>query len=81
VATVFGHSKISSRGARTLYRDWFFVRSFPIQPDPPTYQTCGEVAYLPKLNTDNPEVRRYLLAIAISWITEVDIDGWRLDVP
>ena len=70
-----------SRGAESPYRDWFVVRSFPIQQDPPTYQTCGGAAYLPKLNTDNADVRRYLLDVATYWIEEADIDGWRLDVP
>ena len=35
---------------------------------------------MPKLNTQNPEVQRYLLDIASYWIREFDIDGWRLDV-
>jgi cyclomaltodextrinase len=68
-------------GEESPYRDWFGVRRFPIRQDPPSYQTCGGAAYLPKLNTDNPEVRRYLLDVATYWIKEADIDGWRLDVP
>ena len=35
---------------------------------------------MPKLNTANPEVQAYLLDIALYWIREFDIDGWRLDV-
>lgn len=35
---------------------------------------------MPKLNTANPEVQKYLLDIATYWICEFDIDGWRLDV-
>ncbi|WP_255945537.1 alpha-amylase family glycosyl hydrolase [Brucepastera parasyntrophica] len=35
---------------------------------------------MPKLNTANPEVRDFLLGIAKHYITEFDIDGWRLDV-
>jgi cyclomaltodextrinase len=69
------------RGEESQYRDWFDVRSFPIRQDPPTYQTCGGAVYLPKLNTENPEVRRYLLEVATYWIKEAGIDGWRLDVP
>jgi glycosidase len=30
--------------------------------------------------TENPEVRRYLLDVAVYWIKEAGIDGWRLDV-
>lgn len=35
---------------------------------------------MPKLNTENPEVKEYLLKVAEYWIKEVGIDGWRLDV-
>ena len=35
---------------------------------------------LPKFNTDELEVRQYLLDVARYWI-ELGADGWRLDVP
>lgn len=35
---------------------------------------------MPKLNTEHPEVKQYLLKVAEYWIKEVGIDGWRLDV-
>jgi neopullulanase len=35
---------------------------------------------LPKLNTDNPLVREYLMGVAEHWL-RFGIDGWRLDVP
>ncbi|WP_338781010.1 alpha-amylase family glycosyl hydrolase [Metabacillus sp. FJAT-52054] len=34
---------------------------------------------LPDLNQENPETRKYLLDTAKWWITETDIDGYRLD--
>lgn len=70
-----------ANGESSAYRDWFFVRHFPIETDPPSYQTCGGAPYLPKLNTANPEVRSYLLEVASHWVEIADIDGWRLDVP
>ena len=70
-----------ANGETSTYRDWFHVRRFPIQTDPPSYQTCGGASYLPKLNTDNPDTRRYLIEVATRWIEDADIDGWRLDVP
>lgn len=72
---------LREQGERSPYRDWFFSRKLPIRRDPPSYQTCGGANYLPKLNTDNPEVRSHLLDVATYWVTEADIDGWRLDVP
>jgi cyclomaltodextrinase len=72
---------LQERGVASPYRDWFFPRRFPIANDPPAYQTCGGAPYLPKLNTANPELRRYLLGVARHWLEDADIDGWRLDVP
>lgn len=72
---------LARQGAQSPYKHWFFPAHFPIEQDPPNYQTCGGAAYLPKLNTQDPDLRRYLLQVATYWLEEVDIDGWRLDVP
>ncbi|MBI9048636.1 MAG: glycoside hydrolase family 13 protein [Anaerolineaceae bacterium] len=69
------------RGKRSKYRDWFISDTFPIVQKPTNYQTCGGTHYLPKLNTENNEVRAYFLRVAQYWLEETDIDGWRLDVP
>ncbi len=68
-------------GADSPYKDWFFPQSLPIQMDPVNYQTCGGTWYLPKLNTDNADVKEHLLHVSRYWIEEFKIDGWRLDVP
>lgn len=39
----------------------------------------GDLAGLPDLNQDNPEVRQYLMEMAKWWIRETGIDGYRLD--
>jgi neopullulanase len=44
------------------------------------YRAWWDLPALPKLNTDNPEVREYLLGVAEHWI-RFGADGWRLDVP
>ena len=44
------------------------------------YQAWWNLPALPKLNTDNPEVREYLFGVAEHWL-RFGIDGWRLDVP
>ena len=44
------------------------------------YKAWWDLPALPKLNTDNPEVREYLMGIAERWI-RFGADGWRLDVP
>ncbi len=35
---------------------------------------------MPKLNTDNAEVQRYFIDVALYWTKKYGIDGWRLDV-
>jgi len=44
------------------------------------YQAWWDLPALPKLNTENPAVRKFLLEVARYWL-EQGIDGWRLDVP
>jgi len=44
------------------------------------YRAWWDLPALPKLNTDNPVVREYLMGAAEHW-TRFGIDGWRLDVP
>ena len=84
---VFNHSScqypafldICSRGSDSKYADWYFVNNYPVKKKPVNYQTCGGCEYLPKLNTDNPDVRKEILSVARYWIREFQIDGWRLD--
>ena len=87
---VFNHSgrtfapfvDVQKNGDKSKYRDWFYVRSFPFEvvDGIPTYDTFAFEPLMPKLNTENPEVREYLLDAAVYWIKETGIDGWRLDV-
>ncbi|MGZ8474678.1 MAG: glycoside hydrolase family 13 protein [Candidatus Limnocylindria bacterium] len=44
------------------------------------YRAWWDLPALPKLNTDNPVAREYLMGVAEHW-TRFGIDGWRLDVP
>ena len=72
---------VMEKGPNSPYCDWFFLNDFPIDQNPPNYQTCGGAGFLPKLNIANPAVRQHLLDVAVYWIKETGIDGWRLDVP
>ena len=72
---------VLERGAASRYRDWFTPYAFPLVAGPhPNYATCGNCAYLPRLNTQNPEVEAFVQGVALFWL-ERGIDGWRLDVP
>ncbi|MEG7334938.1 glycoside hydrolase family 13 protein [Bacillus sp. 0102A] len=69
---------VVKNGAQSRYKDWFHIHSFPVKED--NYDRFAFTPDMPKLNTANPEVQRYLLDIALYWIREFNIDGWRLDV-
>lgn len=80
---------VVKNGQDSKYADWFWINEFPVYPDTPkeewdrenfTYETFANVIEMPKLNTENPECRAYLLDVARHWVEEFDIDGWRLDV-
>jgi len=44
------------------------------------YRTFAFTPYMPKLNTNDPIMKKYLLDVGKFWIEEYNIDGWRLDV-
>jgi cyclomaltodextrinase len=72
---------VVEKGEKSRYKDWFHLHSFPVDTEKVNYETFAtKVASMPKLRTENPEVREYLLHVAEYWIQEVGIDGWRLDV-
>lgn len=62
------------------YKDWFYVKKYPVSITHHAYECVGAYKWMPKLNTANPEVRSYILQIMKFWIEEYGIDGWRLDV-
>jgi len=55
-----------------------------VDDDGPPVETNYEAWYgvpsMPRINLANVEARRYFLDVAIHWITEYGIDGWRMDV-
>jgi glycosidase len=86
---VFNHSgfyfeafqDVLEKQEQSKYKDWFHLREFPVTPLPePNYDTFAFTHIMPKLNTENPEVKEYLLNVGRFWIEEFNIDGWRLDV-
>lgn len=83
VSEQFPHFQdVLKHGEKSKYKDWFHLNHFPVavQDGKANYDTFGFYGNMPKLNTANPEVKKYLLDVAVHWIREADIDGWRLDV-
>lgn len=80
----FAFNDILENQQYSPYLDWFHIKKLPVDAYSPgkavDYQAWWGIKSLPKFNTDNPQVRRYLLQVAAYWI-EQGADGWRLDVP
>ena len=72
---------VVNNGEDSPYWDWYFVHQWPFSPgDPQAYEAWWGVGSLPKLNTDNPQVKEYLFRVVRYWL-EFGADGWRVDVP
>ena len=71
---------VLENGRKSSYYNWFFINGD--KPDQKTmnYETFAACEYMPKLNTSNMEVQKFLMDIGCYYIQEYDIDGWRLDV-
>ena len=80
----FQFNHILECGPESPYIDWFHIKSYPLyayhESRKPNYKAWWGLRELPKFNTDNPEVRRFIFDVAKYWI-DFGIDGWRLDVP
>ncbi|MDD3627421.1 MAG: glycoside hydrolase family 13 protein, partial [bacterium] len=79
---------IKKNGPKSQYYNWFHIKKWPFPENfddknkPSDYYDCWwGFGDLPKLNTDNEDVRKMLLNVGSFWINEAGIDGWRLDVP
>lgn len=75
---------ILENGRDSRYADWYMIHEWPVKKCGDTkdgrYDSFAFSENMPKLNTNHPEVIRYLLDIVRFWMEEFDIDGLRLDV-
>lgn len=81
----FYFNDVLENGEASPWKDWFSIRDeFPLnaydETRAPGYEAWVGLHALPKLNTDNAQMREYLMQIGEHWVRK-GIDGWRLDVP
>lgn len=77
----FAFQDVLAKGQNSAYAHWFNIESFPVQTDPPNYETfSNQIATMPKLMTHHSDVKEYFLDVGRYWVREFGIDGWRLDV-
>lgn len=80
----FFFNDILENGPHSPWLDWFKISDWPLSAydgsKPANYNGWIGNRALPEFNTDNPQVKEYLMQIAEYWLHR-GIDGWRLDVP
>jgi len=80
----FAFNDLLENEEHSPYKDWFHVHKFPLEAythgEAHHYEGWWKFKSLPKFNTGNPQVRKYIFDVARYWI-ERGADGWRLDVP
>jgi len=80
----FAFNDLLENEKHSAYKDWFHTSTFPLDAFSPgdaiNYEAWWKLKSLPKFNTNNLQVRKFLLDVSRYWI-ERGIDGWRLDVP
>lgn len=80
----FPFHDVAENGQESPWKEWFYVEGWPVRPYdedlPANYVGWWGMRGLPKLNTENAEVREYLMRVGEHWVNR-GADGWRLDVP
>lgn len=61
------------------YDGWFHDKGIITNYNDQSEVENGRLAGLPDFNTENPEVRKYLIDMAKWWISQAGFDGYRLD--
>lgn len=76
---------VLEKGPESEYFDWFMINQWPFdQTDRQTrdgkFYSFAFAANMPKLNTNNTEVIRYISDVCAYWVEKYQIDGIRFDV-
>lgn len=80
----FAWQDVVKHGKTSKYYDWFFINSDDFasikgNTKDGRYFSFAFSAYMPKLNTNNPEVMDYMINVCKSWVA-LGVDGIRFDV-
>lgn len=80
----FAFKDIQQNGRGSKYWDWYYIDRLPLDYGDggrkPSFQSFSYVGGMPKLNLRNPDTADYVLKVALYYLHEFHIDGWRLDV-
>ncbi len=78
----FAFRDLIKNQARSPYKDWYYVESFPLCriPGLHNYKCFGYFWGMPKVNLRCEAAARYFTEAALHWLRRTGADGWRLDV-
>lgn len=71
---------VLEKGRSSPFFDWFIIDGDGVNGERDNYEMFAYCKYMPKLNTSNEEVQKFLIRTGCYYIEEYHIDGWRLDV-
>ena len=76
---------VEKRGPESPYYDWFMINEWPFDHEKGAakckqYYSFAFYDDMPKLNTNNTEVRKYFIDVCETWVKKYNVDGIRLDV-
>ena len=71
---------VLKKGKASEYFDWFIIDGDSINQSRDNYEMFAACNYMPKFNTSNEDVVRFLVDVGCHYIQKYNIDGWRLDV-
>lgn len=77
---MFQFVDVQKKGKASEYYHWFVIQGDVIDLENVNYECFASCNYMPKLNTANKQVQDFLIEVALYWMKETQIDGWRLDV-
>ena len=82
----FAWQDILKNKEKSPYSDWYCINNFNFASVPADSAKQGKffsfafTDKMPKLNTNNPEVRAYMINVCKAWVQNYGIDAIRLDV-
>ena len=71
---------VLQNGKASRYFDWFLIDGDKVDTKKVNYQCFAACDYMPKWNTSCEEVQHFLIGVALHYMKEYGVDGWRLDV-
>ena len=85
---VFNHSSkdhpffqdVLAKGKESKYYNFYCMQDKPLKTDNLNYYSFNSCGYMPKLNSNNPEVQDYFAKVGEYYLNKFHVDGFRLDV-